>query len=202
MAEDMCPSPEDPYGIAKLAVEQDLRAAHEMFNLNYVVFRAHNVYGERQNIGDRYRNVIGIFMNQIMQGQELSIFGDGEQTRAFSYIGDIASIIACAPHEPRALNEIFNIGADVHYTIRELAETVCSVFDVAPRLRFLAARKEVKHAYCSHEKIRSIFGATVSTPLNVGLRNMADWGRKFGPKHSKKFREIEIVEKLPSIWVE
>jgi len=74
------PMPEDPYGIAKLAVEQDLRACHEMFGLPYVIFRPHNVYGERQNIGDRYRNVIGIFMNQIMQGQPMSIFGDGTQT--------------------------------------------------------------------------------------------------------------------------
>src|SRR5215471_10068602 len=57
MSEDMIPVPEDSYGIAKLAVEQELRVTHEMFGLNYVVFRPHNVYGERQNIGDRYRNV-------------------------------------------------------------------------------------------------------------------------------------------------
>ena len=88
------PEPEDPYGIAKLAVEQDLRACHEQFGLPYVIFRPHNVYGERQNIGDRYRNVIGIFMNQIMRGEPMTIFGDGLQTRAFTYAGDIAPVIA------------------------------------------------------------------------------------------------------------
>jgi UDP-glucose 4-epimerase len=67
MTENLPPQPEDPYGIAKYAVELDLRAAHEMFGLDYIIFRPHNVYGENQNIGDRYRNVIGIFMNQIMQ---------------------------------------------------------------------------------------------------------------------------------------
>src|SRR6185312_17360602 len=86
MTEDMIPRPEDPYGIAKLAVEQDLRASHEMFGLDFTVFRPHNVYGEGQNIGDRYRNVVGIFMNQVMRGQQMTIFGDGTQTRAFSYI--------------------------------------------------------------------------------------------------------------------
>nr|HMT30920.1 NAD-dependent epimerase/dehydratase family protein [Bacteroidia bacterium] len=74
MREDTVPLPEDPYGIAKLAVEQDLKATHEMFGLNYVIFRPHNVYGEYQNLGDRYRNVVGIFMNQLMQGKQLTVF--------------------------------------------------------------------------------------------------------------------------------
>ena len=83
-----------------------------MFDLDYIVFRPHNVYGERQNIGDRYRNVVGIFMNQILQGQPMTVFGDGKQTRAFSYIGDIAPIMAEAIEMPDARNQVFNIGAD------------------------------------------------------------------------------------------
>src|SRR5204862_1825636 len=94
MTEDLTPVPEDPYGIAKLAVEQDLRVSHEMFGLDYVVFRPHNVYGERQNIGDRYRNVVGIFMNQLLKGEPMTVFGDGEQSRAFTHINDVAPIIA------------------------------------------------------------------------------------------------------------
>ena len=64
MSEKMIPMPEDSYGIAKYAVELDLEESHKMFSLNYIIFRPHNVYGENQNIGDRYRNVIGIFINQ------------------------------------------------------------------------------------------------------------------------------------------
>src|SRR5688572_4669420 len=90
MHEDMIPHPEDPYGIAKLAVEQELRVTREMMGLEYVIFRPHNVYGEYQNIGDAYRNVIGIFMNQVMSNRPLTIFGDGSQTRAFSYVGPVA----------------------------------------------------------------------------------------------------------------
>ena len=107
MREDMTPQPEDPYGIAKLAVEMDLKVSHEMFGLDYVIFRPHNVYGEYQNLGDRYRNVVGIFMNQLMQGNPLTIFGDGSQTRAFTYVGDIAPIIAnCVDHK-ECYGEIF-----------------------------------------------------------------------------------------------
>src|SRR6202008_727862 len=124
MKEDMTPAPEDPYGIAKLAVEQDLKNSHEMFVLEYVIFRPHNVYGERQNIGDRYRNVVGIFMNQLLRGEPMSIFGDGTQERAFTYISDVAPVIAECVDYPEARNQIFNVGADVPYTVTTLAEIV------------------------------------------------------------------------------
>ncbi len=113
MTEEMIPSPEDSYGIAKYAVEQDLHSSKRLFDLDYIVFRPHNVYGERQNIGDKYRNVIGIFMNQILQNKELTIFGDGNQTRAFSYIKDVAPIIAGSIHNESAYCQTFNVGADI-----------------------------------------------------------------------------------------
>src|SRR5437879_6917934 len=116
MREDLTPTPEDPYGIAKLAVEQELSASHNMFGLNYIIFRPHNVYGERQNIGDPYRNVVGIFMNQIMQGLPCTIFGDGSQTRAFTHISDVAPVIAQSALDPQAYGEVFNIGADTPYS--------------------------------------------------------------------------------------
>ncbi len=111
VSEDTPPRPEDPYGIAKHAVELDLRAAHEMFGIDFIVFRPHNVFGPRQNIGDRYRNVVGIFMNQILRGQPMTIFGDGTQTRAFSFVDDVAPIVAESVEIPAARNEVFNIGA-------------------------------------------------------------------------------------------
>ncbi len=118
------PHPEDPYGISKYAVELDLMNANKMFGLNYIIFRPHNVYGENQNIGDKYRNVIGIFMNRIMNNQSLPIFGDGSQTRAFSYIDDVAFPIAKSISFPNAYNEIYNIGGDKPYTVKHLAELV------------------------------------------------------------------------------
>jgi UDP-glucose 4-epimerase len=121
MREDTIPVPEDSYGISKLAVEQELRVTHEMFGLNYVVFRPHNVYGERQNIGDRYRNVVGIFMNQLLQGKPLTVFGDGTQQRAFTHINDVAPVIASCVEHIAAMNQIFNIGADVPHSVKHLA---------------------------------------------------------------------------------
>jgi len=202
MREDMVPMPTDPYGIAKLAVEQDLRAAHEMFGLNYIIFRPHNVYGEYQNIGDRYRNVVGIFMNQLMQHKPLTVFGDGLQTRAFSYIGDVAPVIAGSVLRPEAHNRIFNVGADTECTVKELAEMTMKVMGVTGLMRFLPPRNEVRHAHADHAQARNCFGTGASTPLESGLARMASWARRVGIRKSKRFKAIEISENLPPIWTE
>jgi UDP-glucose 4-epimerase len=200
MREDMIPQPEDSYGISKYAVEQELKVSHEMFGLNYVIFRPHNVYGEYQNIGDKYRNVIGIFMNQIMTGKPLTVFGDGMQTRAFSYIKEISGIIASSPKNRDAYGQVFNIGADTPYSVRELAEEVCRVFDVTPDIKCLDARNEVVHAYSSHEKVRNYFPGTPTFTLREGLVRMAQWAQVHGPKKSKEFGSIEISKNLPASW--
>lgn len=204
MREDTFPMPEDPYGIAKYAVEMDLKTAHEMFGLNYIIFRPHNVYGEFQNIGDKYRNVVGIFMNQLMQGQQLSVFGDGLQTRAFSYIGDVAPQIANSVNIPAAYNEIFNIGADQEYTVKQLATEVMKSMGMEGELRYLEARNEVVHAHSDHSKIKKVFGIQEDefTSLEVGLKKMADWAKVTGSRSSSTFENIEITEKLPPFWKE
>lgn len=200
MTEDMVPTPEDPYGVSKYAVELDLKAAHEMFGLNYVVFRPHNVYGENQNIGDKYRNVIGIFMNQIMQNLPMTIFGDGTQTRAFSYIDDVAIPIAKCVDVKEAYNEVFNIGADKPYTINELVDVVSKHLDAKPNVKHLQARKEVLHAYSSHEKSHRVFKTGNPVTLDAGIGKMAAWAKKVGSRASQEFGNIEINKNLPEGW--
>jgi UDP-glucose 4-epimerase len=200
MTEEQTPAPEDSYGIAKYAVEMELRACHELFGLTYVVFRPHNVYGPRQNIGDRYRNVVGIFMNQILQGLPMTIFGDGTQTRAFSYIDDVAPLIADAIDTPAAWNQTFNVGADQPCSLLQLATAVASAMGVAPVIDHLDSRHEVQHAHSSHDKARRVFGARPQTPLTDGLERMAAWVRVHGARTSVPFEGIEITRNLPAAW--
>ena len=204
MHEDMVPMPEDPYGIAKYSVEMDLKNTQEMFGLDYIVFRPHNVYGEYQNLGDKYRNVIGIFMNQLMDGKPLTIFGDGKQSRAFSYIGDVAPYIAKSVEIPEAYNEVFNIGGDQTCSVNELATEVMKAMDLDQPLRHLEARNEVMHAYSDHSKMKRIFSIDESgyTSLADGLQKMADWAKKTGVKKSSTFKDIEIYDNLPKVWLE
>jgi UDP-glucose 4-epimerase len=200
MTEDMIPVPEDSYGIAKLAVEQELKVSHEMFGLDYIVYRPHNVYGERQNIGDRYRNVVGIFMNQLLRGEPMSIFGDGTQMRAFTHINDVAPIIAASVERPSARNQIFNVGADVPYTVNDLAQIVASAMHKECRKLYLDARKEVKIAFSDHSKIDALIGKQEKVSLEVGVREMAKWVEAHGARESSVFEEIEIAKNLPSSW--
>jgi UDP-glucose 4-epimerase len=201
MREDQTPHPEDPYGIAKLAVELDLASARGMFGLRSVIFRPHNVYGEFQNLGDPYRNVIGIFMNQIMSGRPMRIFGDGRQQRAFSYVGDIAPIIAESPWVAAAANETFNLGAETPYTVNALAEEVARAMGVQGHaVEYLAARNEVAVAYSDHGKAHRVFGAPAETSLAAGLAKMAAWARTVGVQSSAPFDGVEVERNMPPSW--
>ncbi len=202
MLETMDPHPEDPYGIAKYAVESDLHAAHAQFGLNYVIFRPHNVYGENQNIGDRYRNVIGIFMNQIMQSLPMTIFGDGTQTRAFSYIDDVAPYISSSVTTPEAINQTINIGADQPYTVKTLAEVVAREFSASPEIVYLPARNEVRHAYADHSKAYRIFHIQHTVPLEAGIKKMAHWAKEVGVRKGQVFHDIELTKNMPGSWKE
>ena len=186
MREDMKPDPEDPYGVAKYSVELDLRAAHHMFGLNSIIFRPHNVYGENQNTGDKYRNVIGIFMNQIMQGQPCTIFGDGLQTRAFSYISDVAPIIAQSINNPKAYNETFNVGADKAYTVKELAQVVQKHMGKQTGVKHLDPRKEVVHAFSDHSKAHNILGYDAKVDLDEGIRRTTERVKNAGARETKE----------------
>jgi UDP-glucose 4-epimerase len=200
MTEDLTPQPEDPYGISKYAVELDLRAAQHQFGLNHIIFRPHNVYGEHQNIGDKYRNVIGIFMNQILQGKPLTVFGDGEQTRAFSYIDDVAPVVARSVLVPGAYGEVFNVGGDQPYTVNELVRVIGEAFGVTPEMTYLPTRNEVKHAFSAHTKAEACFGAQPAVPLAEGVDRMVEWVRRVGSRQTKDFAGIEVPRGLPAGW--
>ncbi|HEU6449341.1 MAG TPA: NAD-dependent epimerase/dehydratase family protein [Verrucomicrobiae bacterium] len=200
MTEEMLPMPEDSYGIAKLTIERELKISHDMFGLNYVVFRPHNVYGERQNIGDRYRNVLGIFMNQLLKDEPMTIFGDGEQQRAFTHVSDVAPTIAKCVNVPGAWNQIFNIGADVPFTVNQLAQEIASALGRPLRIKHLPARNEVKYAFSDHRKLERVFGLQDKTKLRDGILAMASWVKKHEARESSKFEGIEILKNLPPSW--
>jgi len=200
LTEEMIPMPEDSYGIAKLAVEQELKVSREMFGLDYVIFRPHNVYGEKQNIGDRYRNVVGIFMNQLLKGEPMTIFGDGTQQRAFTHINDVAPLIAESVNLAAAHNRVFNVGADVPYTVNELAELVAKAMGKQCKVKHLEPRKEVQIAFSDHSKAERVFGIRKKIALPDGLSSMGEWVKLHGARESNRFNNIEIEKNLPPSW--
>ncbi|WP_025744044.1 NAD-dependent epimerase/dehydratase family protein [Aquimarina pacifica] len=200
LVETQYPQPEDPYGIAKYAVEQDLLNAQKMFGMDFIIFRPHNVYGPNQNIGDKYRNVVGIFMNQILKNEPLTIFGDGQQTRAFSYIADVAPYIADSVDLSQAYNQTFNIGSETVFSVKELAEAVTRVMKSTIKIKHLEQREEVVHAYADHTVFNTVFRPKTETSLEKGLKEMALWVKAHGSRFSETFDNIEIKKKLPNSW--
>jgi UDP-glucose 4-epimerase len=201
MSEDMVPRPEDPYGISKYAVELDLAAAHDLFGLDYTIFRPHNVYGERQNISDPYRNVIGIFMNCVVNGRPMPVFGDGLQTRAFSHIDDVAPLIARAPRVDASSNQVINVGADKPCSILDLADTIARAFGVDREVVHLPSRQEVAHVFSTHEKARSIFGVSPQVGLEEGIARMARWVGENDVRSPVGFPgTVEVPVNMPPSW--
>jgi UDP-glucose 4-epimerase len=198
--ETQLPRPEDPYGIAKYAVEMDLKMAHDMFGLRYSIVRPHNVVGIYQNIWDRYRNVIGIWIRKALAGEPLTIYGDGTQVRAFSDIKFYMS-----PFEKLMEGydgETFNIGADKYYTINEASDLV---IDVAKELGIKASkvhlekRNEVHSAYCDHTKAHELLGFKDDTNLRDTILEMFKWAQQ-QPNRSLKTMNYEIEKNMYSFW--
>jgi UDP-glucose 4-epimerase len=200
LTEDMIPAPEDPYGIAKYSVELDLHAAYRMFGLEFTIFRPHNVYGERQNICDPYRNVVGIFMRKLMHGQPLPVFGDGTQQRAFTYIKDILYPMVMAPFFETAKNQTFNVGANVPTTVNDLAGIVSFEFGVDTSIQHLPARDEVAIAFSSHVKCDEVFGSMPVTELTEGVSLMAAFVRADSTRQSASLPKLEVIDNLPASW--
>jgi len=193
-------TPEDPYGIAKYAVEMDLALAKSHFDLDYSIVRPHNVVGVYQNIWDKYRNVIGIWIRQSMRGEPLTIFGDGTQVRAFS---DIQYYMK--PFEALMENhhgETFNIGADKYWTINDAAKLVAKVateFGYNPDIVHLEKRNEVHTAYSDHTKAKELLNFHDETNLEDTIREMFTWAEA-QPAHKVEMFDYEIEKNLYSFW--
>lgn len=196
--------PCDPYGTAKLACEYHIQAFKEYYDtMDYTIFRPHNVFGPNQNIADPYRNVVGIFMNRVLQGKAMPIFGDGSQTRSFSYIDVVAESIAAAPFTDGATNEVFNIGGDEAMSVKDLATEIASVFGVEAQIEWLPYRKEVAHAHCVHDKARRVFSGPYARPIDIreGIKRMVEWVKHTPvPAPTECPAPIEIEDQLPPSW--
>jgi len=193
------PSPIDPYGVAKYACEMDIQIAGEQHGLDWCIIRPHNVYGEKQNIWDRYRNVLGIWMYQHMKGKPMTIFGDGEQKRAFSYIGDCLEPLYKAGVDERASKEIINLGSGTFYTINEASNVLMDVIQGGKSVH-LEPRHEVKNAHPTWEKSMELLDYKDTTDLELGLSNMWSWAQE-QPNKSRKFWESYEVEKgIYNFW--
>lgn len=199
--EDMRPAPVDPYGIAKYAVEMDLKCANAQFGLNYTIIRPHNVIGVYQNIWDRYRNVVGIFIRQALANESLTVYGDGTQVRAFSdvefYMKPFERVLS-APS-----GTVYNIGADMAWSINEVATIVATlserILGWRPRIVYLEPRHEVHTAWCDHKLACEELGFDDRTEITKSILGMFLWARGIEPREVQK-HAYEVTKDIYSYW--
>lgn len=194
------PKPIDPYGISKYACEMDIQVAGEQHNLDWCIIRPHNIYGEKQNIWDRYRNVIGIWMFQILNKQPITIYGDGEQTRAFTYISDILKPLWNAAVFENASKEIINLGGTKTYSINEVAKVLCNITHYE-NIIHKEPRYEVMNISPTYQKSIDILGYKNETDLMEGISRMWEWAKIQPNRERFKWDNYEITNGLYSYWL-
>ena len=198
--EKQTPCPIDPYGVAKYACEMDIKIAGEQHGLDWCIIRPHNVYGAKQNIWDKYRNVLGIWMYQHLNGKPMTVFGSGNQTRAFSYIDDSLRPLWNAAIEPRASKQIINLGGIHSVSILEANNILKNVIGCTENTVFFEERHEVMHAVSTYQKSIDILGFKHETDLEDGLTKMWEWAKVQPMRNQFIWPSFELDKGLYSFW--
>lgn len=201
--EDMPRKPVDPYAIGKTYCESMLETFSKVHKFDYVIVRPHNVYGPRQNIADPYRNVLGIWMNRVMRNLPPIIYGDGEQTRAFSYVEDVMKAIANAGESDKANGHIINVGSDEVVSIKKACDILLEITNSKFKPLHEPERpSEVKHAWCTVDKSIKLLDYKTDHNLRTGLKTMWEWAKTMGPQAPTYKLPLEITKNAPKVWVE
>lgn len=198
--EDQVPKPIDPYGVAKYGCEMDIQIAGEQHGLDWCIIRPHNVFGIKQNIWDKYRNVLGIWMYQHLNGEPMTIFGDGNQTRAFSYIDDSLEPLWNAAIREGASKQIINLGGIEEYSINQANELLREVIGEETRVEYKEQRHEVKHSIPTWQKSVDILSFEYKTPLKQGLEHMWEWAKEQPMRERFVWPFYELEKGIYSFW--
>ena len=193
------PRPIDPYGISKYACEMDIQVAGEQHGLDWCIIRPHNIAGKKQNIWDKYRNVIGIWMYQILHNEPITIYGDGEQTRAFTNVSDMLEPLWNAAVKEEASKEIINLGGIKEYSVNEIAKMVCEITNY-DNIVYKEARYEVKKAIPTYQKSIDILSYKEKADLKDMIKDMWEWVKKQPDRPQQKWDSYEITKGLYSYW--
>jgi UDP-glucose 4-epimerase len=201
--EEQPAAPVDPYGISKYAGELLVANVAETHGLEYTIAVPHNIIGPRQKYDDAYRNVASIMINRMLQGKQPVIYGDGEQSRCFSFVQDCVDPLVKMGTLPGLNGQMINIGPDEEtVTINELARILAELISFSLEPIYVPDRpREVREATCSADKARKLLGYNTKVSLRAGLQSMIDWVRAHGTKPFSYHLPIEIDSPLvPATW--
>lgn len=166
--------PKDIYGINKLAAEQMLRVMAKVHGFSYTIFRPHNIYGPGQNMKDPYKNVVALFMRNLLEANPYVLYGEGKMRRAFSYVDDVIEVMVDALR-PEYENLTLNVGSEKDISIKELSDMVQKTTGLKGDVRMLPARpQEISMFLADHTRQKQLT-AYQETPLEKGLEKTWEW---------------------------
>ena len=203
--EDMKPMPVDPYGIAKVAGEDTLRMLSDTHGMEWNIAVPHNIVGPRQRYDDPFRNVMSIMINRNLQGKPAIIYGDGLQTRCFSYVDDCIQCLEKLILDNDIVGQIINIGPDEGtITVKDLANLIANKTGCNLQPIHVDDRpQEVKHSTCSANKARQVLNYKTTTDLETAVDCTIDYIKHRGTKPFDYTFPLEIVNsKTPKTWKE
>ena len=192
-------APIDPYAVSKMACEYDIKIANEQHGLDYVIIRPHNVFGIKQNIWDKYRNVLGIWMYQTLNNEPMLIYGDGEQTRAFTYIDNILPCLYRCAGDPNVSKETINLGGIKPFTINQACEILQSITGYN-NVVHMEARHEVKFAVPTYQKSIDLLDYKEEISFEDGLKRMWEWAKVQPMRDRMVWDQYEITDKIYNYW--
>jgi len=201
--EDMPTKPVDPYGISKVAGEEILKTLCKVHGVELVIAVPHNIIGPNQKYDDPFRNAVSIFINRMLQGKPPIIYGDGLQTRCFSYVDDCLSSLLKMIDDPSVVGQVINIGPDEEFvTIKEVAETCANLTGYNGEFQYVPDRpQEVKHAVCSSDKARKLLDYKTTVSMKEGVKKTYEFIKSHGPRPFQYHIDIEIInDKTPHTW--
>lgn len=176
--EDMTPHPKSPYAISKLTGAYYCQVYFDVFGLETVSLCYFNVFGPRQNPRSQYSAVIPIFIQAALTGKPVTIFGDGEQSRDFTYVDNVVQANLLAATAAKAPGHVINVGCGDRHSLNDLMDVLESVLGSRVERRYAAERQgDVKHSQADITRARELLGFEPAVDLEEGLRRTVDWYR-------------------------
>jgi UDP-glucose 4-epimerase len=173
VSEDAVLSPLSPYASDKLAGEHYLFFYGRKYGLACTAFRFFNVYGPRQDPSSPYSGVISIFVDRMLAGRAVTIFGDGKQTRDFVYVGDLVDILAGALADSRTAGHVINVGRGVECSLLRVLEELERIFERTVERQYEPARLgDIRSSCADVTRLQRLMGDVPSTPIGTGLERL------------------------------
>ncbi len=181
--ESMTPDPISPYAVAKLASERYMISFYRCYGLETVALRYFNIFGPRQDPSSPYSGVLAKFITQMLAGQQPTIFGDGEQSRDFTYIDNAveANLLACKAPAEQAAGKVFNVATGRQVTLNETFKLLQGLTSYSGSAIYGAERGgDIKHSLADISSAEQHLGYKPKVSFEDGLRKTVDWYRSQG----------------------